>query len=297
MRKCPLMASSVSSGGTSGVDKAPGGTGPGFAQPLKWLSLTWEQYHSRVARSSVAVSPALAERLCAFVLDRFPFALEPVGAALRSVRSVGGAGSASPAIQAGGAGSASRSESCERTRRSFRVALERELQRLDLRDLPDTSPGVAAHVRLDQARRELIDACDGFFARESIAASLTPDERREILRGMVLTRAVDNRLKQFFASSDVTYQGVPFQGKGFRSLGQEAIYAAAIRLRRGQGWRGSDDDWRGDVVGPMIRDLGVALAMRGDAEAVRMVLNAQAAKDGPPMNGKDLHIEIGRAHV
>ena len=54
---------------------------------------------------------------------------------------------------------------------------------------------------------------------------------------MVLTRAVDNRLKQFFTSGDVAYQGVPFQGKGFRSLGQEAIYAAAIRLRRGPGWR------------------------------------------------------------
>ena len=40
----------------------------------------------------------------------------------------------------------------------------------------------------------------------------------------------------------------------------------------------------------MIRDLGVALAMRRDAETVRMVLNAQMAKDGPPMNGKDLHI-------
>jgi 2-oxoisovalerate dehydrogenase E1 component len=231
-----------------------------------------------VARSSVAVSPALAERLGSFVLDRFPFALEPVRAALRSIRN------------SSGAGSASRSESRERTRQLFKAALEKELQRLDARDLPETSPGVAADVRLRQARQELIDACDGFFAREVIARSLTPDERREILRGMVLTRAVDNRLKQFFTSGDVAYRGVPFQGKGFRSLGQEAIYAAAIRLRRGQGWRGADGVWRGDVVGPMIRDLGVALAMRGDAEAVRMVLNAQAAKDGPPMNGKDLHV-------
>jgi 2-oxoisovalerate dehydrogenase E1 component len=161
---------------------------------------------------------------------------------------------------------------------------------MDVRELPETTPGVAAEVRLDQARRDLSDACDGFFARDAIAASLTPDERREILRGMVLTRAVDNRLKQLFTSGDVTWQGVPFQGKGFRSLGQEAIYAAAIRLRRGEGWRGSDGRWHGDVVGPMIRDLGVALAMTGGRDAVRMVLNAQAAKDGPPMDGKDLHI-------
>src|SRR4030095_2747754 len=32
------------------------------------------------------------------------------------------------------------------------------------------------------------------------------------------------------------------------------------------------------------------LAMKGDASAVRMVLNAQMAKAGPPMHGKDLHI-------
>ena len=224
------------------------------------------------------MSPELAERLCAFVLDRYPFALDEVRAALRSLRS------------AGGPGSASQREPSERTRQSFKAALEKQLTRLEVHDLPDTSPGVAAGVRLDQARQELLEACDGFFVREAISGSLTADERREILRGMVLTRAVDNRLKQLFTNGDVTYRGTPFQGKGFRSLGQEAIYAAAIRLRRGQQWRGPDGAWRGDVVGPMIRDLGVALAMRGDVETVRMVLNAQAAKDGPPMNGKDLHI-------
>ena len=53
----------------------------------------------------------------------------------------------------------------------------------------------------------------------------------------------------------------PFQGKGFRSLGQEAIYAAAIRLRRGDEFR-DGDAWRGDVIAPIIRDLGAALAMR-----------------------------------
>ena len=136
----------------------------------------------------------------------------------------------------------------------------------------------------------MTDACDDFLRREAIARSLTADERREILRGMLLTRATDNRLKAFFTSGEVKYGGAGFQGKGFRSLGQEAIYAAAIRLRRGPAWRGEGGEWRGDVVAPIIRDAGAALAMRPDPVTVRMILNAQIGKAGPPMNGRDLHI-------
>jgi len=143
-----------------------------------------------------------------------------------------------------------------------------------------------------------VEACDGFLRRASLRASLTPEERREILRGMMLTRATDNRLKAFFAGGEVRYGDTTFQGKGFRSLGQEAIYAAGIRLRRGAAFRtqGPTDPathgpvWSGDVVAPLIRDLGVALAMKPDAETVRMVLSAQMGKAGPPMNGKDLHV-------
>jgi TPP-dependent pyruvate/acetoin dehydrogenase alpha subunit len=105
---------------------------------------------------------------------------------------------------------------------------------------------------------------------------------------MVLTRATDNRLKTFFTSGEVRYGETSFQGKGFRSLGQEAIYAAVIRLRRGATYR-LDGEWRGDVVSPMIRDLGASLAMRNDPETVRRALSAQMGKAGPPMNGKDLH--------
>ena len=107
---------------------------------------------------------------------------------------------------------------------------------------------------------------------------------------MILTRAVDNRLKAFFNGSEVRHDGVPFQGKGFRSLGQEAIYAAAIRLKRGAAFRGADGSWQGDVVAPIIRDVGAALAMRPEPATVRMVLNGQMAKAGPPMDGRDLHV-------
>ncbi|MGH9423254.1 MAG: hypothetical protein ACRD3J_24985, partial [Thermoanaerobaculia bacterium] len=155
--------------------------------------------------------------------------------------------------------------------------------------VPETTPGVSVAERLHFAVAEVVDACDGFLRREAIAASLTRDEKLEILRGMILTRATDNRLKQFFTGGEVRYGTSSFQGKGFRSLGQEAIYAAAIRLRRGDAFT-SDDGWRGDVVSPMIRDLGVVLAMHNDRATVRMVLSAQMGKAGPPMNGKDLHV-------
>jgi 2-oxoisovalerate dehydrogenase E1 component len=214
--------------------------------------------------AQTAPATGVAARLCAFVLERFPFALPLVRQALERLDVADRAG--------------------------FRRELDRAFRSLDLTGVAEPTPGVTAAQRLDAARSEVIDACDGFLARDAIATSLTPDERREILRGMILTRAVDNRLKQFFSGSEVQYRNTPFQGKGFRSLGQEAIYAAAIRLRRGPEYHDATSGWQGDVIGPIIRDVGAALAMRPEAATVRMILNAQMAKDGPPMNGRDLHI-------
>jgi 2-oxoisovalerate dehydrogenase E1 component len=215
----------------------------------------------------------LADRLMSFVVERYPFALPVVRRALESCEL------ARVADQ----------HSIEGLRPVFCAELTKALDNIPVDTLPDTTPRVTASMRMQTARDELAAACDGFLIREAIAASLTADERREILRGMILTRAVDNRLKQFFVSGEIKYRDVPFQGKGFRSLGQEAIYAAAIRLRRGAQWR-DDRGWHGDIVGPIIRDLGVALAMRPDTATIRMVLNAQMAKAGPPMDGRDLHI-------
>ena len=154
----------------------------------------------------------------------------------------------------------------------------------------DTTPGTGSDIRVTQAATELIEAVDGFLARTAIAQSFRDDERLEMLRGMMLTRAVDNRLKQFFSGGEVKYGSASFQGKGFRSLGQEAIYAAPLRLRRGPEFRNQGGEWTGDVVAPLIRDLGAALAMRGDAGAVRQILSAQMGKAGPPMDGRDLHV-------
>jgi 2-oxoisovalerate dehydrogenase E1 component len=218
--------------------------------------------------------PTLADRLMSFVVERYPFALSAVR----------------PALESCGLSHAADQESIEDVRSAFCRALAKSLGEISIDTLPDTTPGVTASARMQAARDDIVAACDGFLIREGLAASLTADERREILRGMILTRALDNRLKQFFTSGEIKYRDVPFQGKGFRSLGQEAIYAAGIRLKRGAQWRDAHRGWQGDVVGPIIRDLGVALAMRPEPATVRMVLNAQMAKAGPPMDGRDLHI-------
>jgi 2-oxoisovalerate dehydrogenase E1 component len=219
----------------------------------------------------------IVSRLGAFVAERCPFALAAVVAAVEATTRGGSIPEDSRGIEA------------------YRAAFGRELARLlagwtPPEGLAETTPRVSAATRLDQARGELVDLCDGFLRRAAIEASLTADERREILRGMVLTRATDNRLKTFFNSGEVRYGKTAFQGKGFRSLGQEAIYASAIRLRRGPSYRDASGAWRGDVIAPLIRDLGAVIAMRHDAATVRMVLNAQMAKAGPPLDGKDLNL-------
>jgi 2-oxoisovalerate dehydrogenase E1 component len=192
--------------------------------------------------------PGVRERLAEFLAERHPFVLKPVLAAFDHDGDI---------------------------EQALRHALSTPIA------LGDTTPGVPAAERLQHAVNEVIEDVTGFFRREAIAASLSQDEKLEMLRGMILTRAVDNRLKQFFTGGEVRWGNTSFQGKGFRSLGQEAIYAAPLRLRRGP---------NGDVIAPMIRDLGATLCMNHSPEMVRGVLNAQMGKAGPPMNGKDLHV-------
>ncbi len=234
--------------------------------------------YNRGVRAPTDVSrlTGLASRFAAFVAERHPLALPVAIDALETSRR-GNKDEGAAAIEA--------------MRAPFRRELARRLYQILVAPdgIDETTPGVTAVKRLEQARAEIVETCDGFLAREAIRASLTADERREILRGMVLTRAVDNRLKQLFMGGEVRWGERAFQGKGFRSLGQEAIYAGGIRLRRGPRFQKPDGTWNGDVLAPVIRDLGITLAMRNDEEAVRQVLSAQMGKAGPPMFGKDLH--------
>src|SRR5215470_3350451 len=196
----------------------------------------------------LATLTGIARRLGTFVAERHPFALDDAVAALEAA--TGGREPEGPE----GSGS---DVAIDRLRPAFRREL---LRRLRLRSIPgglgETTPRIDAATRFAQAHEALADDCDGLLRRLAIEASFTPAERIELLRGMILTRATDNRLKTFFASGEVRYGNTAFQGKGFRSLGQEAIYAAAIRLRRGASYRGPDGRWHGDVIGPVIRDLG-----------------------------------------
>ena len=153
-----------------------------------------------MSRPAPAAATGVAARLASFVLERFPFALRVVQEALGSC---GGS-----RIVEGDAAHV------EFFRLEFKRELRRALEDAAAGDLPDPTPGVTARQRLEAARSELIAACDAFLVREALAASLTADERREILRGMVLTRAVDNRLKQFFVSGEVKYGDAPFQVRG-----------------------------------------------------------------------------------
>lgn len=231
-----------------------------------------------MARSAPSFGPpSLASRFGAFVVEQHPALLSLV---LEVFEATGGS-KLKPRDHAG----------LEALRPVFRRELASRLYR-ELsggETLDETTPGQSAVRRLEQARAQIAESCDGWLQREAISASLTNAERKEILRGMCLTRAVDNRLKQFFAGGEVRWGMKAFQGKGFRSLGQEAIYAAGIRLKRGPTYRRDDGTWTGDVIAPVIRDLGITLAMRHDADAVAMILRAQMGKAGPPMRGKDLH--------
>src|SRR3954471_10871830 len=117
----------------------------------------------------------LASRFGAFVAERHPFALAD----------------ALDAFEAAAVGRDLRDEpAIESVRAALRREIARRLQARSLPDgLPETTPRVSAGERRRQAQAELVESCDVFMRRAAIEASLTRDERIEILRGMVLTRA------------------------------------------------------------------------------------------------------------
>ena len=123
--------------------------------------------------------------------------------------------------------------------------------------------------------------------------SITVEDRLKWQRWMIRTRLVDEQLKDLFASGLPTPDGGTFGGKGFRSTWQEGVAACASAMIRAidlpEGERQN-----ADVVAPMIRDMGLALAM---GQTPIEVLAAQMGKAESYMDGgieggggRDLHI-------
>jgi len=124
-------------------------------------------------------------------------------------------------------------------------------------------------------------------------ASITLEQRMQWQRWMTRARLVDEQLKDLFGSGLPAPDGVNFSGKGFRSTWQEGIVACTSSLRRAIDLS-TQERHRADIVAPMIRDVGLALAM---GQTPIEVLAAQMGKsasymDGghPSSGGRDLHI-------
>src|SRR5262249_52142890 len=113
--------------------------------------------------AGIEKSAGFAKRFGAFVAEQHPFALAEALDALDAVVN-------NRALQT--------EADFEAVRPAFRHELSRRLESRPLPDgLPETTPRVAAQMRIKQAHRQLLDACDGFLRRAAIEASLTPDER------------------------------------------------------------------------------------------------------------------------
>ena len=132
--------------------------------------------------------------------------------------------------------------------------------------------------------------------------SVTISHRNDWQRWMTRTRKLDENLKELFTNGSPTPDGGKFGGKGFRSTWQEAIVAAASALNTNpDAPLGSTpgNGYDGDLVAPMIRDVGLGLAM-GDTPL--SVMAANLGKVGSNQNGgwedaggRDLH--VGAWHV
>jgi TPP-dependent pyruvate/acetoin dehydrogenase alpha subunit len=143
-------------------------------------------------------------------------------------------------------------------------------------------PDQKAEDYLQKIGKQFHEDLTRFFRRQALKLSLTPAEQYQMLYGMKWTRALEDQGEALYFNGP-EYQHVPFGGKGFKSTGQEAIVGAVLRLKRDR----NGEEYQGDMVGPMIRDLGACLMMGMDPARY---FYAQLGKAGPPMYGKDLHL-------
>jgi len=103
-------------------------------------------------------------------------------------------------------------------------------------------------------------------------SDLAREQKLELYRFMRLNRVVEERLVNLYRQGKVV-------GGLYRSLGQEATsVGSAYALRKG------------DVVGPLIRNLGVVLVM---GYSPRDVMTQYMARATSPSGGKDCNLHFG----
>ena len=146
-------------------------------------------------------------------------------------------------------------------------------------------PRRSMEVMLERRRAHFLVDMRLMLRRLAHYMAVTVEQRLEWQRLMTRTRCLDAALKDIFTQGVETPDGGKFGGKGFRSTWQEGVVAVATALNRqpdaprdarpGQGYDG-------DLVAPMIRDVGLGLAM-GDTPLD--VMAANLGKAGSNQNG------------
>ena len=191
--------------------------------------------------------------------------------------------------------------------RRFVDALERGLKKQTESTLGDelereVIPRRSMEVMLERRRAHFLVDMRLMLRRLAYYMAVTVQQRLEWQRLMTRTRCLDAALKDIFTEGVETPDGGRFGGKGFRSTWQEGVVAVATALNRqpdaprdARPGKGYD----GDLVAPMIRDVGLGLAM-GDTPLD--VMAANLGKAGSNQNGgwddaggRDLH--VGAWHV
>ena len=125
---------------------------------------------------------------------------------------------------------------------------------------PDT-----AASRLANARRDA--------ARSNRSGSLSREQKLELYYYMRLTRSLEERLVNLYRQTKVV-------GGLFRSLGQEAdAVGSAYALDRS----------RGDVLSPLIRNLGSMLVQGAKPNEI---IKQYMAKGDSPTRGRELNIHL-----
>ncbi|MDP6194129.1 MAG: transketolase C-terminal domain-containing protein [Candidatus Poseidonia sp.] len=191
--------------------------------------------------------------------------------------------------------------------RRFVDALERGLKKQMESTLGDelereVIPRRSMEVMLERRRAHFLVDMRLMLRRLAYYMAVSVQQRLEWQRLMTRTRCLDAALKDIFTEGVETPDGGRFGGKGFRSTWQEGVVAVATALNRqpdaprdARPGKGYD----GDLVAPMIRDVGLGLAM-GDTPLD--VMAANLGKAGSNQNGgwddaggRDLH--VGAWHV